>query len=209
MLHTSRGADPVLIDAVFDDLEARHRDRPHHHLGRVLGMLDRIDELDHRLHEPVAVRLAAWVAAVEVDAAVPDRHGSARWAARRLPELGAPAAEVATVTGLLTALAGHDPCGALDRTRGGDSDCGGPGGPDAAVLCDADLAGLGDDPDGYARRLAELRREGGPAWPAIRAEQVRVLRRRESVFRTPELRATREGRAQLNLAREAAGAGYR
>lgn len=70
---------------------------------------------------------------------------------------------------------------------------------DGQVLSDADLAILSAPADEYRRHCERLGLD-----PAVRLQQVDALLARESIYRTPEMRAGREARAQLNLARERA-----
>ncbi len=188
-------ADPAEVDATFTDLASRLQapDRWHHNLRRLTGVLDWIDRLDHRAHDPHVVRLATWVATTGTDVTGGGHACSARWAARALPRVGVDPSALADVRRLLGVLDDHDPA---------DDDA------DGHVLCDADAAALGATAADYRAHVAELRRESGlpeAVWREERLRTVYGLLRRESVFRTPEMRAAREGRAQLNIAREAAG----
>lgn len=70
---------------------------------------------------------------------------------------------------------------------------------DGQVVSDADLAILSAPAGEYRRYCEELRVD-----PDIRLGEVNVLLGRDSIYRTPEMRAGREARAQLNLARERA-----
>lgn len=188
--------DPAEVDAVFADLVRRLHapGRWHHDLQRLTGVLHWIDRLEHRAHEPRTVRLTAWVATAGEDVVHGgERAGSARWAARSLPRVGVGPAVLCDVERLLTGvLKDHDPA---------DDDA------DGQVLCDADLAVLGAGATDYRAHVDALRRESGlpeAAWREHRRATVHELLRRVSVFHTPEMRAAREGRAQLNIAREAA-----
>jgi predicted metal-dependent HD superfamily phosphohydrolase len=71
---------------------------------------------------------------------------------------------------------------------------------DGQVLSDADLAILSAPAREYRRYAAQL----CPDQPALRLRQINALLARDSIYRTPEMRAGREARAQLNLARERA-----
>jgi predicted metal-dependent HD superfamily phosphohydrolase len=173
--------------------------RRHHGPARLAGALDWVAALDHRARDPVAVRLAVWAAGAAYDARREGDHGAcADWAIRELPGLGVSPEridEVVRLVGLLSAG-----CDADDEDD------------DACVLCDAELADVGSADADYRRAVDALRREHGgddERWRGWRRRVVEDLAGRDSLFRTPELRATREGRAQLNLAREAARAAQR
>lgn len=70
---------------------------------------------------------------------------------------------------------------------------------DGQVLSDADLAILSAPAHEYRRHCERLGID-----PVQRLGQVSALLARESIYRTPEMRAGHEARAQLNLARERA-----
>jgi predicted metal-dependent HD superfamily phosphohydrolase len=181
--------DPAQVDAAFTDLSClpRSPDRWSDGPRRRLDVLHWIERLEHRARDPHAVRLAAWAAEANGHAL-----GGARWSALWLPRVGVQPPVLADVERLLTVLRQHDP---------DDDDA------DGEVLCDADWAVLGAPANEYRDYVDRLRRDSDlpeAAWLHARRRAVRELLNRDSVFRTPEMRAAREGRAQLNLAREAA-----
>jgi predicted metal-dependent HD superfamily phosphohydrolase len=220
-LLTPRCPDPAAVDALFGELLQRLQasDRWPNNLRRLVDTLGWIERLEHRAHDPYTVRLTAWAAASTSDisagdtttgdtttgdtttgdtanrvasASGPDVDG-ARWAVCGLGRAGVQPALLTGVERLLGVLPEHDPVH-------GDAD--------AEVLCDADWAVLGAPATEYRDHVDELRRESTlpeAGWSRHRLLTVRELLGRDSVFRTPEMRAAREGRAQLNIAREAAG----
>jgi predicted metal-dependent HD superfamily phosphohydrolase len=142
---------------------------------RLVRELELVERLEHRAADPCAVALAVWAGVL-----------GPGWAAVALPRVGVPAGLVATVVRLVD----------------GQPD---PDDPDGGVLGDAGLEPLGDAAPEYRAHVERERLLSGlPAaeWRERRLRAVRALIRRDSVFRTPEMRASREGRAQLNLARE-------
>lgn len=93
-----------------------------------------------------------------------------------------PAQVTDDVRRLLDVLKDHDPAA-------GDGD--------GQVLSDADLAILSAPADAYGAYIKGLRVDDD-----TRLDEVDALLERDSIYRTPEMRAGREARAQLNLARE-------
>ena len=119
--------------------------RRYHDIDHLRAVLHAIDELARHASDADAVRLAAWFH----DAAYRGRPGrdereSAELAASILPSLGVEAAHVAEVIRLVELTATHQPA---------------PADANGAVLCDADLAVLGGDPDAYAAYAAAVRAE--------------------------------------------------
>jgi len=95
-----------------------------------------------------------------------------------------PAGVTEEVRRLLGVLMDHDPA---------DDD------GDGQVLSDADLAILSASADTYAAYIKRLDVDD-----ETRLAEIDALLKRDSIYRTPEMRAAREARAQLNLARERA-----
>lgn len=95
-----------------------------------------------------------------------------------------PARVTEEVRRLLDVLKNHDPA---------------PDDADGHVLSDADLAILSAPADAYGAYVKKLRVDD-----ETRLAQIDALLQRDSIYRTPEMRAGREARAQLNLARERA-----
>jgi len=190
-------AAPDQVDAAGGDVLARWRDPSRHyhdeeHLREVLG---HVDDLADLAADPAAVRLAAWFHdAVYAGSPGADEQASADLAGRVLSRLGVPRSRVDAVSRLVALTAGHDPA---------------PGDADGEVLCDADLAILGSDPDRYARYAAAIRQEY-PHVPdaAFRAGRAAVLRRLAAaprLYRTGPARSRWEAAARRNLAEELAG----
>ncbi len=161
------------------------------HLAAVLGHVDRL--ADHAA-DPDTVRLAAWFHdAVHRPDRSENEERSAVLAERALAEAGLAADRVAAVARLVRLTASHSP-GSDDR--------------DGRVLCDADLAVLAADPDGYARYAAAVREEyarvPGPVFRAARAEVLRRLLALPALFGTPYGAARWEAPARRNLTAEIA-----
>jgi predicted metal-dependent HD superfamily phosphohydrolase len=116
---------------------------------------------------------------------------SAALAARVLPGAGVPGERVAAVTRLVRLTATHDPS---------------PGDRDGILLCDADLAVLAGEPDGYAAYTAAVRAEFAhvpdEAFRTGRAAVLRRLTALPSLYRVPALHERWEERARANLAAE-------
>ncbi len=155
------------------ELEARWRELLSRH-----GLVDE-DDLRARLDLDRIADMLRHLDELEHRARQPEVVELAIWfsGAERLP-----AGLSEDVGRLLEVLKDHDPQ---------------PDDPDGQVLSDADLAILSAPPDEYAARFGQ--RDGSTA-PRLR--QVNDLLARDSIYRTPEMRAGREARAQLNLARE-------
>ncbi|MEU8229792.1 metal-dependent phosphohydrolase [Actinoplanes sp. NPDC048967] len=161
------------------------------HLTAVLDVIDRYAELAPGADR---VRLAAWLHdAVYDPRALGDANerDSAEFAAGLLATLGAPdevAAEVARLVGL---TAGH-------ATQDDD--------PDGELLCDADLAILASDPDGYAAYTAAIRREYAhvpdDAFRGGRTQVLKALLELPSIYRHAPLRSAWEDKARANLEAE-------
>ena len=174
--------------------------RGYHDTRHLTEILDRVDELalelEGRPHDLDVVRLAAWFHdAVHTASADPgaDEDASARLAEASLPGAGVPAADVAEVARLVRLTGTHAP-GPDDRT--------------GAVLCDADLAVLARDPDGYAAYTAGVRQEYAhvpdAAFRAGRAAILSALVDRASLFSTATARERWEPAARRNVAAELA-----
>ncbi|MGZ4429945.1 MAG: HD domain-containing protein [Nocardioidaceae bacterium] len=180
-----------LVDAYASPARGYHDLR---HLDEVLAHLD---ELADEATDPDAldtVRLAAWFHDAVYDGRPGDEERSAELAWALLGPLGVPEGRVAEVARLVLLTATHDPA---------DDDA------DGAVLCDADLAVLARDAEGYAAYVAGVRREYAHVPDAVfragRAAVLRDLATRDPLFRTPTGRARWEQAARHNLAGELAG----
>ncbi len=161
-------------------------ERPTDLVARRRALLARhgLSEYDDLLAELDLDRIAytlGYVDELEHRASHPEAVELAVWFAG-VEQLPGPLSE--DVRRLLEVLTDHDPA---------DDD------GDGQVLSDAKLAILGAPADEYRRHAEGLRIE-----KAERLQQIEALLRRDSIYRTPEMRAGREARAQLNLARERA-----
>jgi len=173
--------------------------RHYHDRVHLLAMLDALQVLLEAGEKAGPLPRAVWLAAWFHDAVyngVPgqDEQDSAELAARELPGAGVPVAEVAEVVRLVLLTAAHSP-------EAGDD-----GG---ALLCDADLSVLGEDPAGYRRYLDNVRKEyahvGDADFAAGRAAVVRRLLALDPLYRTATARKLWLERARTNLSSELAG----
>ncbi|MFC4905839.1 metal-dependent phosphohydrolase [Actinomadura gamaensis] len=185
------GADTRHIGA---DLAARYAEphRRHHGLAHLTAVLDLVDELAAHAPDPDAVRLAAWFHDAVYDPQRADNEArSARLAARVLADTDLSPARLAEVVRLVELTETHDP---------DDADANG------QVLCDADLAILGADPERYAAYTAAVREEYAfvpeEIFRAGRAEILRGLLDLPKIFHTPEANARFEAAARRNLGTE-------
>ena len=194
-------AAPDDIRETGEALLARWMDprRRFHDLRHLCDVLSRVDELAEETHEPCLVRLAAWyhgaIFDAESKAAYAERGGenetaSAVLAHEQLAALGVPDRCAHRVAQLVTALLRHAPDPA-------DFDC--------AVLCDADLGMLAQEPQRYKAYLEDVRAEYAhiPAEDYVRARIVILskLLSRPSLFSSP-LGAAWEDAARQNIAAE-------
>jgi predicted metal-dependent HD superfamily phosphohydrolase len=143
------------IRAVGEELIERWSapDRHFHNLRHLAAVLHRVDELAEETHEPEVVRLAAWYHGAVFDAdrkvAYETQGGeqttaSAELARKQLTALGISSESADRVGHLVDTLARHKP----DK---GDFD--------SAVLNDADLAMLAEEPQRYKKYVADVRAE--------------------------------------------------
>jgi predicted metal-dependent HD superfamily phosphohydrolase len=166
--------------------------RRYHTLDHLELMLSTVDAHAGEAADADAVRLAAWFHDAVYDARRTDNEDmSAALAARVLPGAGVPGERVAAVTRLVRLTATHDPS---------------PGDRDGILLCDADLAVLAGEPDGYAAYTAAVRAEFAhvpdEAFRTGRAAVLRRLAALPSLYRVPALHERWEERARANLAAE-------
>ncbi|WP_433656691.1 HD domain-containing protein [Nocardia sp. CA-128927] len=187
------GAD---AEAVGDDLIRRYQEahRRYHTVDHLAAMLPVIDELAGDADDADAVRYAAFFhdAVYAVDRA-DNEERSAVLAEEVLESLGAAPELVREVARLVRLTATHDP--ADDDRNGG-------------VLCDADLAVLAADEQGYAAYAAAVRAEyrhvPDDLFRTGRAAVLQGLARQPRLFRTPIARTRFETAARANLDRELA-----
>jgi predicted metal-dependent HD superfamily phosphohydrolase len=170
--------------------------RGYHDLRHLTEVLDHVDELSAAARDADAVRLAAWFHDVVYEAGragAADEEASAVLAEQLLPGLGVGPPTVATVARLVRLTATHQPA---------------PSDVDGAVLCDADLAVLARDPDGYASYVAGVRLEHAhvpaEAFRAGRAAVLRSLLDQPRLFRTDTGHDRWEDAARANVSAELA-----
>lgn len=168
--------------------------RQYHDVAHLEAVLRVVDDFAHLAPHPDRVRLAAWMHdAVYDPRALGDANerDSAEFAEGLLTTLGVPAEVAAEVARLVSLTAGH---ATADDDRDGE------------LLCDADLAVLARDADGYAAYTEAIRREYAhvpdDAFRAGRTQVLRALLELPSIYRLQPLRAAWEERARANLARE-------
>ena len=168
--------------------------REYHTTAHLTAVLDAVDLLEHHAGDPDAVRLAAWFHdAVYAGRPGEDETASARLAAETLPGAGVSDDRVREVVRLVELTTTHDPD---------------PGDANGAVLCDADLAILGGEPEEYAGYAAAVRAEYPVTDKDYRRGRSAVLRRLlalDPLYRTPTgvsrwaAAARRNIRAELDL----------
>jgi predicted metal-dependent HD superfamily phosphohydrolase len=166
--------------------------RRYHTTDHLAAVLAHVDTLAQDAPQPDAVRLAAWFH----DAVYrPDRseneERSAGLAVRALREAGLAEELVAEVARLVRLTVTHHPE---------------PGDGNGEVLCDADLAVLGSDPQGYAAYAAAVREEYAfvpeDAFRSGRAAILRQLLALPALYRTAAARERFDAPARANLAAE-------
>ncbi|GIF11127.1 putative metal-dependent HD superfamily phosphohydrolase [Actinoplanes teichomyceticus] len=196
----ARGAGATAADADLDSaanyLLGRWTEpqRHYHDVTHLSAVLDVVDRFAALAPHPDRVRLAAWMHdAVYDPRALGDANerDSAEFAEGLLLTLGVPAEAAAEVARLVGLTAGH-------ATEEND--------PDGELLCDADLAILAADEEGYARYTAAIRREYAHVSDAdFRAGRARVLHELlnlPSIYRLAPIRDGWEERARANLRTE-------
>jgi predicted metal-dependent HD superfamily phosphohydrolase len=166
--------------------------RRYHTRAHLAAVLDLVDELAGHAENPDAVRLAAWFHDAVYDPERADNEErSARLAARMLADTDLPEAVVARVVRLVELTAAHAP---EEDDR------------DGQVLCDADLAVLGAEPEEYAAYAAAVREEYAfvpdEFFRAGRAEVLNGLLALPRLFHTPAARERFEERARNNMRTE-------
>jgi predicted metal-dependent HD superfamily phosphohydrolase len=138
---------PEVADDLLDRYAQPHR---HYHDQRHLAhVLDRIEQWATSKHDLFTVRLAAWFhdAVYDIPAReLTNEEASARLAIRTLGRCGFEQEELGEVARLVRLTETHKPIG---------SD------PNGELLCDADLAILGADPETYRRYRDDVRAEYG------------------------------------------------
>jgi predicted metal-dependent HD superfamily phosphohydrolase len=188
--------DSEATDSAGRDLLKRWNEphRSYHNVDHLRAVLDALDLLDAYAADATAVQLAAWFHDAVYDGRPgEDEHASASLADNVLTRLDVPSARVAEVVRLVRLTATHDPA---DDDRNG------------AVLCDADLAILGSDPDEYAAYASDVRTEYAhipdAAFSAGRADVLRRLLAADPLYRTPLAQQRWADNAARNLRTELA-----
>ncbi|MEU4566486.1 metal-dependent phosphohydrolase [Micromonospora sp. NPDC023956] len=190
--------DTDALTRAGEGLLARWREphRHYHTVAHLTAVLDVIDAYAGHADRPDLVRLAAWCHDAVYDPRATgdaNERDSAALAGTLLTTLGTPAGAVAEVRRLVLLTAGH---AVADDDR------------DGALLCDADLAVLGADPQRYDDYAARVRREYAhvpePAFRAGRAGVLAGLLALPTLFRLPAPAARWEAPARANLTRELA-----
>jgi predicted metal-dependent HD superfamily phosphohydrolase len=166
--------------------------RRYHDVGHLRALLQAIDELADEADDVRAVRLAAWFHdAVYAGRPGEDERASAELAAAMLPALGVGTETIAEVVRLVELTATHNPA---------------PADANGAVLCDADLAMLGGEPDAYAAYAAAIREEYSAVPDEdFRSGRISVLERllaNERLFNTTTGRDRWEDAARHNVETE-------
>jgi predicted metal-dependent HD superfamily phosphohydrolase len=179
------------------DLIARYQETHRHyhtaeHLRHILRTLDLFAD---EAADPVAVRYAAWfhdvVYDVGTDQRLTNEERSARLAVNVLKGMNAKSGLIDETGRLVRVTADHRP---------------GPGDANGRVLCDADLAILGAQPDDYARYCAQVREEyrvyPDEEFRPGRTAVLRTLLDRRAIYRTKVGRDLFEDAARRNLKAE-------
>lgn len=174
----------------------REPHRVYHNADHLADVLDHVAELGaaQRPGDVALAELAAWWHDAVYEPTAPDNEArSADLATAALTGLGVELGTVAEVDRLVRLTVTHD-ADPADAT--------------AALLCDADLAILGGDPDRYTAYAAAVRAEYAavpdPEFRAGRAAVLAGLLARERLFATAEGHARFEAAARRNLAAEIA-----
>lgn len=173
----------------------REPHRRYHTTEHLAYVLDVIDVLEAEAERPDVVRYAAWfhdaVYEIAIDSHLTNEERSARLAEAVLHRMRLPKDLIADVGRLVRNTADHqfDPA---DR--------------DSAVLCDADLAILGSEPEEYRLYAARVREEYRHIRDAqFRPGRVKILRdllNRPAIYRTERGRGLFEEAARRNVAAE-------
>ena len=181
-------------DELGRDLLHRWREphRQYHTTDHLRAVLDAVDVLQHHAVDPAAVRLAAWFHdAVYQGRPGADEAASAHLAAQTLPLAGVSERRVQEVVRLVELTASHD------------AD---PSDADGAVLCDADLAILGGEPQEYAEYASAIRAEyshvSDTEFIRGRTEVLRRLLALDPLYRTPTGTARWAAAAHRNVTAE-------
>lgn len=189
------GSVPGGADGILDALAARYTEphRRYHtleHIGEVLSGIDELLAAGEPAEDACAIELAAWFHDAVYEPEAGDNEArSAQLAIEMLGEAGVGADRLERVSDLVLATEHHVP-----------------GGPDGAVLVDADLAVLGSDRQRYLRYAADVRDEyaayDDDRYRQGRATVLRGLLDRPLLYHTATMRTWRGQRARENLSAE-------
>lgn len=169
----------------------------HYHDGLHLQeCLAGLDAHSHLAPRPALLEMVLWYHDAVYDSRAPDNEErSACWAEASLGVAGVDATVVAEVGVLIRLTKTHGPVVS----------------PEAALLCDLDLAILGREPSRYDGYEAAIRREyAWVPWEVYQVKRAEVLRsflNRANIFHTPPFQATHESQARSNLRRALAALG--
>lgn len=187
--------------AAFAELVERHREavRRHHVLAHTSGVVDAVLAIHGHGEDWATTVLAAWYHDVVYDPTAQagvNEGASAVVARRALESMGASLSATGEVCRLICLTADHDP---------------GPGDRNGALLCDADLAVLAADEEGYRAYATAVRAEyahvDDDAWRIGRRAVLRSFLDRPRIFRTIVGRERWESRARINISSELASLG--
>ncbi len=181
------GNDPILSVLVGRYSEPHRRYHTLHHVADVLDQIEGLVAQGEAVVDIDAVELAAWFHDAVYQPGGPENESrSAQLAAEALGGMGMDGERVERVATLVLATARHVPDG-----------------PDAAVLCDADLAVLGRDRAGYLRYARQIRSEWSHLDDAsYRRGRTAVLRgflERPLTYHTRSMRRARGARLIENV----------
>lgn len=188
-------AQTALRDRLTACYAAGHRS--YHDLRHLAEVLERLDELLTQQAaagvDRDAVVLAAWFHDAVYDGQPDDEERSATLAEMTLTAADVPVTRVAEVARLVRLTREHRP-DAEDLA--------------GQVLCDADLAILAAGPERYAEYVEDVRREythlDDETFRTGRAQVLRSLLAKPTLFHTPLARESWEKPARANLEREIA-----
>lgn len=195
-LWQSLSTNEELIHSLFADVAAHYSEdgRYYHTLDHVDYVLATAQRLRDEARDFTAVQLALWFHDVIYDPRAADNEEkSAAYAEQALRRLQLAPETIAHVSQLILATKTH-------QTAVNDVD--------THIVLDADLAILGAERQAYARYARDIRREFDfVSEPAYRQGRRRILAqflRRDRIYRTGLLFATRETRARQNITWEMA-----
>ena len=172
--------------------------RHYHTLDHVADCLETFDRHRDLAERPDEVELALWLHDVVYDPRRSDNETTSAAVAERMLDDAGLASDVHRRIGEMIELTAH---------TGGP-----PKAPDAALVCDVDLAILGASPGryaDYARRIAaEYAWVPGPIFRQRRAAILRRFLARGSIYATEPFRRRCEAAARRNLSAELAELGH-